>query len=239
MGPLENVRGKENEISTPLLSKIKTEGRVFTRLTETDTSPQRADEAVAKTPTPSQKMLQHTAKKFTLTTYKNSLRFDDWVRAPVFYWISTIFSVRIWGRRVNSSSFTQCLATDTWSLSVPRSYIQYYIQSSCSLSNRRFIVSSKGFSPQRAIYRSRFQLSVSSLFLKVIQYVLTSSSSSSRHFFPLYFLQEHASVPTHDVSNPVSLSFFLTVRRKFFPPWHYVIPLHFSTCISTQNTHIL
>jgi len=74
---LENVRGKENEISTLLLYKKKTEGRVFTRLTETNTSPQRAYEAAAKTPTPSQKMLTHTTIKFTLSAYEYSLRFDD------------------------------------------------------------------------------------------------------------------------------------------------------------------
>jgi hypothetical protein len=76
---LEKVCGKENEISTLLLSKKKTEGRIFTRLTETYTSPQRAYEAAAKTPTPSQKMLTHTAIKFTLTTHAYSLRFDNYV----------------------------------------------------------------------------------------------------------------------------------------------------------------
>jgi len=91
-----------------------------------------------------------------------------------------------------------------------------YIHSSCSLSNRTSLVSSKASSPQRAIKSSRVQCSVSSLFLKVTYYALTPSSLSSRHFFPLSFIHEPASVSKHDVSIPVSLSSFLLYEGNSF-----------------------
>jgi len=52
------------------------------------------------------------------------------------------------------------------------------------LSYDRFRACSKMSSPQSAIYCFLFRFTIVSLFLKLFQYLLTSSSSSSCHFFP-------------------------------------------------------
>lgn len=46
----------------------------------------------------------------------------------------------------------------------------------------------KASSTQIAIYCFPFHFSVPSCFLKIIQYLLTSLSSSSRHFYPIFYL---------------------------------------------------
>ena len=65
-------------------------------------------------------------------------------------------------------------------------YRVFFILSFCSLSYDRSVASSKASSPQSAIQCFLFQFTVSSLFLKVIQQLLTSSSSSFRHFYPSF-----------------------------------------------------
>jgi len=57
-----------------------------------------------------------------------------------------------------------------------------HIHSRCSLSYDRPVASSKANSPQGAIECFLFQFLVSSLFLKVIQKLLTAFPSSFRHF---------------------------------------------------------
>ena len=92
----------------------------------------------------------------------------------------------------------------------------------------RSIASSKASSPQRVIQCFLFQFTVPSLFLKVIQQLLTSSFSSSRHFYPSLYLSSNnvfqKAVPTQDVTNPVSLRFI--VCRMF---------LSFSTRCNTSS----
>jgi hypothetical protein len=56
------------------------------------------------------------------------------------------------------------------------------------LSDDRPIASSKPSSPQTAIYCFLFQFTVTSKFLKVIQYLLTSSTLSSCHFYSSLYL---------------------------------------------------
>ena len=60
-----------------------------------------------------------------------------------------------------------------------------------SVSWDRFIASSKASSQHSVTWCFFFQIPVYFCFLKVIRQLCTSSSSSSRHFFPLSFLQEH------------------------------------------------
>ena len=65
--------------------------------------------------------------------------------------------------------------------------VYIYIQISSNLSNDRSKASSKTIPPYSAIYSFLLQLTVSSPVLKVIQQLLTPSSSSSCHFYlPLY-----------------------------------------------------
>ena len=82
------------------------------------------------------------------------------------------------------------------------------IHSSSSPSYDRFIASSKVRYPHSSIWCCLFQLPVSSRFFKVIQQLLTSSSSSSRCFrpSPLLSLKNlfQKAVPMQDVTNPVA-----------------------------------
>ena len=73
----------------------------------------------------------------------------------------------------------------------------------------------------------RFQLPVSYNFLNVIQYLLTSSSSSSRHVDPSFSLSFHnviqKAVPTQDVTNPVSVpSLCCILAISFFLDSHVI-----------------
>ena len=81
------------------------------------------------------------------------------------------------------------------------------------LPNDRSIVSSRVSSTGSAIQCFVVQFTVISLFLKVIQQLLTSSSSSSLTFYPsLYFSFNNLfqkAIPTQYVTNPVSLPSFL------------------------------
>jgi hypothetical protein len=63
-----------------------------------------------------------------------------------------------------------------------------YIHSFSSLSYDRSKASSKASSPHTAIQSFLLQMRVSSPFLKVIQQLRTSSSLSSCHFYPLFYL---------------------------------------------------
>ena len=75
------------------------------------------------------------------------------------------------------------------------------IHSSCSQSYDKSVGSTKASSPQSAGQYLVFQTPVSSLFLNVIQQLLTSSFSSSRHFYPTFYLSFNnvfqKVVPTH------------------------------------------
>jgi len=80
--------------------------------------------------------------------------------------------------------------------------------------------------PKRILHRVRF--TVSSPFLKVIEQLLTSSSSSSRHFSfsPLPYFRWQSLRQLW----PIPLPFLLfTVLGYSFPPWHCVILILFST----------
>jgi hypothetical protein len=81
-----------------------------------------------------------------------------------------------------------------------------------SLTYDKSIASLKASSPV-------YPLSVSSIifFLKVIQYLLTSSSSSSRPFYLSFNHVFQKAVPMQDVTNPVSLpSFYCMYDVPFF-----------------------
>jgi len=92
-------------------------------------------------------------------------------------------------------------------------YINIYsfIHSSSSLSYDRSKASSKASSPHSAIQSFLLQMRVSSPFLKVIQWLPTSSSLSSCHFYPLLYLSFNnplqKAVSTQNVTNPFHLPF--------------------------------
>ena len=71
------------------------------------------------------------------------------------------------------------------------------------------LATSKAISPQSAVYF----FPVFSLFLKVIQQLLTSPSSSPSHFYSSVDISFnnvfYNSVPTQDVTNPVNISFIV------------------------------
>ena len=71
--------------------------------------------------------------------------------------------------------------------------------------------SSKASCPHSAIQSFLLQMRVSSPVLKVIQQLPTSSSSSSSHFYPNFYLSFNnplqKAVSTQNVTNPVSLPF--------------------------------
>ena len=71
---------------------------------------------------------------------------------------------------------------------------------------------------------------VACLFLKMIQQLLTSCSSSSRHFHPSLFLSFNSvfefAVPMQNVTNPISLPFFM-VRGIFLSS--------FASCSTTDT----
>ena len=83
------------------------------------------------------------------------------------------------------------------------------IHSFCGLSYERSTTASKASLPQSVIQCFLFQFPVSSLFLKVIQQLLTSSSSSS---FYLSFSFVQKAVPMQDVTSPVSLPFIYCMQ---------------------------
>jgi hypothetical protein len=80
---------------------------------------------------------------------------------------------------------------------------------SCDRSLASFTVSSA----QIVIQCFHFQCAVSPRFLKVIQWLLTSSSSSSGHFYLSFYISFknvfYKTVPTQEVTNSVSLPSFL------------------------------
>ena len=82
------------------------------------------------------------------------------------------------------------------------------LYSLCGLSYDMCIASKKASSPQGAIQCFLFQFPISSLFLKIIQQLFTSSSSSSRHFYSSLYLPFNnvfqKAVPTKDVTDQVS-----------------------------------
>ena len=77
-----------------------------------------------------------------------------------------------------------------------------------------------------------FQFWVSSLLLKVVQQLLTSSFSSFRRFYlPCIFPSRTLcckAVPMQDLTSAVSLLFFLLFVGYSFAPWLLVTLLHFS-----------
>jgi hypothetical protein len=78
----------------------------------------------------------------------------------------------------------------------------YYTYVSRSLSYES-VISSTANSPQDVTYRFLFQFSVPSSFLKVIQQLLTSSSSSSCPFYCSMNNDSNKAISTPDVTNPV------------------------------------
>jgi hypothetical protein len=88
----------------------------------------------------------------------------------------------------------------------------HFILIHCCPSYERSTATSKAISPQIAIYCFLFQFPVSSIFLKVSEQLLTSSSSSSRHFCPSLHLPFHnvfqKAVSTQSLTNPVRLTSF-------------------------------
>ena len=80
-----------------------------------------------------------------------------------------------------------------------------------SLSYDRSKASSKANSPHSGIWSFLLQMTVSSPFLKVIQQLPTSSSTSSCHFYPPLYLSFsnplQKAVSTQNVTNPVRLPF--------------------------------
>ena len=85
-------------------------------------------------------------------------------------------------------------------------YIYIFIHSFSSVSYDR-----SNTSPLSAIQSFLLQMRVSSPFLKVMQQLLTSSSSSSCHFYSAFYLSFNnllqKAVSTQNVTNPVSLPF--------------------------------
>jgi len=90
--------------------------------------------------------------------------------------------------------------------------IHSLIQSFRSLPYDRSTASSEASSLQCAIQCFHFQFPLSFRFLRVIQWLLTSTSSSSRNFYPFFYLSFNSvvqnAVPTQDVTNTVSLPAF-------------------------------
>ena len=110
------------------------------------------------------------------------------------------------------------------------SFIRSFIHSFRSPSHGRStrITSSKSSSPQSVIQCFFFYFPVPSLFLKIIQQLLTSSSQSSIHFFYLSFNNVFPkTVSTQDVTNLVNLPPFYSMQNSF-PLRLYVTLLHLS-----------
>jgi len=82
-----------------------------------------------------------------------------------------------------------------------------YNHAFCSLCGDRSTPSPKANHPYRAIWCFFFQFTVACLFLKMIQQLLTSRSSSSRHLYPSLFLSFNSvfefAVPMENVTNPI------------------------------------
>ena len=113
---------------------------------------------------------------------------------------------------------------------------RYY--SFCSVSYNRSVASSKASSPQRAIYCFIFQFPVFSRIPKVLQYLLTSSSSFSvTSILPTIFRSlmcfEGSSYAICDTSSKPF--FFLLYAVYSSPPWLYVILLPFSHVLSNWS----
>jgi hypothetical protein len=98
------------------------------------------------------------------------------------------------------------------------SSIHPFIHSFLSLPYDGSTASSKASSPPCAIQYFHFQFPVSFRFLKMIQWLLTSSSSSSRNFYPSFYLSFNSvvqkAVPTQDVTNTASLPAFYFMHRQ-------------------------
>ena len=92
------------------------------------------------------------------------------------------------------------------------------INSYSSLSYDRSKASSKTSSPHSAIQSFLLHMRVSSPFLKVIQQLPTSSSSSSSHFYPHFYLSFNnlfqKAVSTLNMTNPVILPFNYTRQQN-------------------------
>ena len=90
------------------------------------------------------------------------------------------------------------------------------VHSFSSLSYDRSKASSRATSPHSAIQSFLLQMRILSPFLKVIQQFPTSSSSSSCHFPPPFYLSFNnplqKAVPAQNVTNPVSLPLFISCR---------------------------
>ena len=73
--------------------------------------------------------------------------------------------------------------------------------------------------PKRVLRSFLFQFAVSSTFLKVIHWLLTSSSSYSRHYHPSLYLSSNnvfqKAVPTQDVTNPTQCTKFAKYRLLY------------------------
>ena len=82
----------------------------------------------------------------------------------------------------------------------------------CSLSFYRSRVSAKARSPQRVMHCFLFQFPVFSRFFKVIQQLVTSSSSSSSHFYAFLYLSFNnmlqKAVPTQYLVDTVNILSF-------------------------------
>ena len=90
-------------------------------------------------------------------------------------------------------------------------FVKAFIYSFSSLSYDRSKASSKASPPHSAIQSFRLQMRVSYPFLKVIQQLRTSSSLSSCHFYPPFYLSFNnplqKAVSTQNVTNLVRLPF--------------------------------
>ena len=111
----------------------------------------------------------------------------------------------------------------TWAQRTPVCCGKHFVSFS-SLSYDRSKASCKASSPHSAIQSFLFQMKVSSPFLKVIQQLPTSSSSSFCHFYPPFYLSFsnllQKTVSTQNVTNPVRLPFTcnavsLILQRNF------------------------
>ena len=89
------------------------------------------------------------------------------------------------------------------------------------------------YDPRSTISCILFQFPVSSLFRKAIKQLLTSSSSSSRHFYLSLHLSfnnvYYKAVPTQDVTNPVSLP-------SVYFMWDISVPRDTTLCILIFHT---
>jgi hypothetical protein len=89
------------------------------------------------------------------------------------------------------------------------------VHSFSSLSYDRSKTSSKASSPYSAIQSFLLQMRLSFAFLKFIQWLSTSSSSSSFYFYPPLFSFSnpfYKAVSTQNVTNPVRLPFGISCR---------------------------